>query len=88
MHYEFDPVKDDSNFKKHGLRLSDAEDFEWETAWILEDRRLTYPEPRFEAKGYVNERLCVMVFCLRASAVRVISLRKANLREVKSYAKA
>jgi uncharacterized DUF497 family protein len=87
MHYEFDPVKDDSNFSKHGLRLSEVDDFDWETALILEDRRQAYAEPRFEAKGYVGERLCVMVFCLRASAVRVISLRKANLREVKSYAK-
>ncbi|MEN9618426.1 MAG: hypothetical protein RL406_663 [Pseudomonadota bacterium] len=87
MHYEFDPVKDDSNFSKHGLRLSEVDDFDWETALILEDRRQAYTEPRFEAKGYVGERLCVMVFCLRASAVRVISLRKANLREVKSYAK-
>jgi uncharacterized protein len=87
MHYEFDPVKDDSNFSKHGLRLSEVDDFDWETALILEDRRQAYAEPRFEAKGYVGERLCVIVFCLRASAVRVISLRKANLREVKSYAK-
>jgi uncharacterized DUF497 family protein len=88
MHYEFDPVKDNSNFSKHGLRLSDAADFDWESAWILEDRRQAYVEPRFEAKGYVGQRLCVMVFCLRESAVRIISLRKANLREVKSYAKA
>jgi len=88
MHYEFDPVKDDSNFKKHGLRLSDAQDFDWESARVLEDSRHTYAEPRFEAKGYVDERLCVMVFCVRENAVRVISLRKANLREVKSYAKA
>ena len=88
MHYEFDPVKDDSNFKKHGLRLSDAESFDWETAWVLEDGRQAYAERRYEAKGYVGERLCVMVFCLRANAVRVISLRKANLREVKSYAEA
>ena len=88
MHYEFDPVKDDSNFKKHGLRLSDAENFDWETASVLEDGRRAYAERRYEAKGYVGERLCVMVFCLRANAVRVISLRKANLREVKSYAEA
>jgi uncharacterized DUF497 family protein len=29
----------------------------------------------------------VMVFCLRADAVRVISLRKANKREEQRYAK-
>ena len=88
MHYEFDPVKDDRNFSKHGLQLADAENFDWETAVVLEDRRQVYAEPRFETKGYVGERLCVMVFCLRENAVRVISLRRANLREVKSYAKA
>ena len=88
MPFEFDRVKDDSNFSKHGLRLPEAEDFDWETARILEDHRQAYAEPRFEAKGYVGERLCVMVFCLRESAVRIISLRKANLREIKSYAKA
>ncbi|HHW4671280.1 MAG TPA: BrnT family toxin, partial [Xylella fastidiosa subsp. multiplex] len=42
--------------------------------------------PRFEAKGYIGNRLHVMVFCLRGDAVRVISLRKANSREVRSYA--
>lgn len=49
--------------------------------------RQLYAEPRFEAKGYIGDRLHVMVFCLRADAVRVISLRKANKREEVSYAK-
>jgi uncharacterized DUF497 family protein len=84
--YEFDPAKDESNLDKHGLSLADIEGFEWETAVVQEDRRKQYAEPRFEAKGYIDERLHVVVFCLRADAVRVISLRKANPREVKSYA--
>lgn len=86
MHYEFDPAKDASNMDKHGLSLAEAGDFEWETAVVHEDTRKRYDEPRFEAKGYIGDRLHVMVFCLRADAVRVISLRKANPREVKSYA--
>ena len=44
-------------------------------------------DPRFEATGYIGNRLHVMVFCLRTDAVRVISLRKANKREEKIYAK-
>lgn len=87
MSYEFDPAKDESNFEKHGLSLADAEGFEWETAVVHEDTRRQYAERRFEAKGYVGERLHVMVYCLRADAVRVISLRKANSREVNDYAK-
>ena len=87
MHYEFDPVKDAMNIDKHGLSLADADGFEWEAAVVREDTRKRYAEPRFEAKGYIGDRLHVMVYCLRADAVRVISLRKANSREVSDYAK-
>jgi hypothetical protein len=86
MHYEFDPAKNESNLDKHGLLLSDVEDFEWATSIVREDTRKQYPEPRFQVTGYIAERLHVMVFCFRADAVRVISLRKANLKEVKNYA--
>ena len=87
MHYEFDPAKDESNFDKHGLSLADADGFEWDTAMVHEDIRIPYAEPRFQAVGYIGERLHVMVFCLRAESVRVISLRKANKREEDRYAK-
>lgn len=87
MDYEFDPTKDERNLDKHGLSLADAEGFDWETAVVDEDTRKLYAEPRFEAKGFIGERLHVMVYCLRADVVRVISLRKANAREVKDYAK-
>ena len=87
MHYEFDPAKDESNFDKHGLSLADADGFEWDTAVVHEDTRMQYPEPRHQAIGYIDDRLHVMVFCLRADSVRVISLRKANKREENRYAK-
>ena len=87
MHYEFDLLKDQMNIDKHGLSLADADDFEWGAAVVREDTRKRYAEPRFEAKGYIGDRLHVMVYCLRADAVRVISLRKANSREVSDYAK-
>lgn len=86
MNYEFDPAKDESNIDKHGVALADAEGFEWETAVVREDTRKQYAEQRFEATGYIGDRLHVMVYCLRPDAVRVISLRKANKREEKRYA--
>ncbi|MBS0307690.1 MAG: BrnT family toxin [Proteobacteria bacterium] len=85
MDYEFDPAKDESNLDKHGLSLADAEGFEWETAVVREDARKQYAEQRLEATGLIGDRLHVMVYCLRGDAVRVISLRKANLREVTRY---
>lgn len=83
--YEFDPAKDESNLDKHGLSLADADGFEWETAVVREDTRRQYAEQRLEATGLIGDRLHVMVYCLRGDAVRVISLRKANPREVKRY---
>jgi uncharacterized DUF497 family protein len=40
--------------EKHSLYLSEVEYFEWDTAIISEDFRLTYPEKRFEAKGCIE----------------------------------
>lgn len=87
MAFEFDPVKEESNLGKHGVRLSAALDFEWETAIAKEDQRRQYAEPRFEAIGYIGNRLHVLVYCLRADALIAISLRKANSREENRYAK-
>jgi len=86
VNYEFDPDKDAANIGKHGVSLADAERFDWESALILEDTRKPYAERRFRAIGLIGERLYVMIFCMRGAAVRVISLRKANPREVKSHA--
>ncbi|MDR2213864.1 MAG: BrnT family toxin [Pseudomonadales bacterium] len=86
MDYEFDPAKDRINQKRHGISLSEAGGFEWDTAVIREDRRYHYSEQRFEATGYIGLRLRVMVYCERGGVTRVISLRFANKREEKRYA--
>jgi uncharacterized DUF497 family protein len=86
VNHEFDPAKDESNLDKHGLSLADADGFEWEAAVVREDTRKQYTEPRFEATGYIGDRLHVMIYCRRSDGLRVISLRKANKREEKRYA--
>lgn len=87
MDYEFDPGKYEINQAKRGVSFDEVHGFEWETAVVKQDTRKRYEESRFEAKGYIGQRLHVLVFCLRTDAVRVISLRKANMREEKMYAK-
>lgn len=86
MQIEYDEAKDESNRAKHGLSLGDADDFDFETALIIEDRRKNYGEERYRALGYIGERIHALVFALRGEVIRVISLRKANSREVKYYA--
>ncbi len=86
MNYEFDPAKDASNLDKHGLSLAAVDGFEWDTAVVREDAREAYGEQRFEATGYIGERLHVLIYCLRGNVMRVISLRRANKREGNRYA--
>ncbi len=86
MEIEFDPAKNQRNATKHGISLEMARSFELETAVIRLDLRKSYGEPRFNALGYIGVRLYHMTFTLRGDAIRVISLRKANRREMKRYA--
>lgn len=41
---------------------------------------------RYPAFGYIGDRLFALAFTPRAEKIHVISLRKANSREVKRYA--
>lgn len=86
MKIEFDPDKNQRNIAERQLSFELAEDFEWETALIWEDKRQDYGETRLSALGYVGMRLYHLTFTLRSDRIRVISLRKANRREVQRYA--
>ncbi|PLC48821.1 hypothetical protein CR159_15885 [Pollutimonas subterranea] len=86
MEIEFDPTKSAANEAKHGISLAAAESLEWETAVVVEDDRLPYGESRKLCTGYIGKRLYVVVFVDRDDVRRIISLRKANDREVKRYA--
>lgn len=85
MKIDFDPEKSEKNSRVRGLPFDRAADFDWETAFYFEDVRYSYPERRFVAMGYVEERLHVLCFTPIENGVRIISFRKANLREVKRY---
>jgi uncharacterized DUF497 family protein len=86
MRFTYDPKKLAANVARHQVWFHEADGFEWETASIEIDTRKRYAETRLVAKGLIGTRLYVLVYTLRETAVRIISLRKANSREVKSYA--
>lgn len=88
MQISFDPAKNAANVASRGLPFELVEQMEWATALIGEDTRKAYGERRFQALGFIGERLHVVVFTPRDGKVHVISLRKANSREVKKHAKA
>lgn len=85
MKISFDPSKSERNVAERGLSFELVDEFEWSSALIAEDTRRDYGERRFQAIGYIGDRLHVLVFTPRGAAVHVISLRKANAREVRRY---
>ena len=57
-------------------------------ALVAEDGRAQYGETRLIGVSYIGSDVCVLVFTKRGTRIRVISLRRANARERKRYAKA
>ena len=85
MHIEFDPVKDATNQTKHGVSLALAGDLDWEAALVWVDDRFEYGELRMFALAPKTGILYYVAFVERGELRRVISLRRANRREVKYY---
>ena len=86
MDISFDTAKNARNVSECGLSFALVEQFEWSGAVIDEDERKDYGERRFRVLGFIEGRLHAVVFTPRAGRVHVISLRKANKREVKYHA--
>jgi uncharacterized protein len=85
MTYEWDPNKDKSNYKKHGVRFADAVGvFEDENAITINDEHAR--EDRFITVGRdFLSRILVVVYTFRDIVIRIISARKATSREKKIY---
>lgn len=87
MELEFDPVKDVRNLLERGISFERFADMELATALALEDARTDYGERRIRVFGLIDDRLHVAIITYRSETVRVISLRRANRREERRYAK-
>jgi uncharacterized DUF497 family protein len=85
VRYVFDPVKEAVNRAKHGVSLTLAEVLFAGPHVSMIDDRFEYGEVRELAFGLINGRVFVCVYADREGERRVISLRKANNREVRRY---
>jgi uncharacterized protein len=82
---QFDPAKDATNQQKHGVSLSMAGELDWEAALVWSDARFEYNETRMIALAPKTGILYYVAFVDRGAARGIISLRRANRREVKHY---
>lgn len=86
MKITFDPVKRDKALVERGLDFARAgEVFEGVTV-TNDDQRSDYGEPRCVTVGHLDERVVVVVWTPRGRARRIISMRKANEREIAKFA--
>ncbi len=86
MLIEFDPLKNRANQAKHGVSLALASELDWEEALVWIDDRFEYGECRMIALAPRTGVLYYVAFSDRGAVRRIISLRRANRREVKHYA--
>ena len=85
MDISFDPAKNARNILKRGLSFERVADFDFDGAVFATDTRREYDEERIVTVGYLDGRLHVP--CFVETGARMISFRKANMREAKSHGK-
>ncbi len=89
-----------ANLLKHKVAFEAVEHFEFDGCITEEDDRFDYDEDRYVSIGFIGARMHVLVFTLRhmnrrvgtllnrqVGTLWVISLRKANRREINRYAR-
>lgn len=88
MGFEWDPVKDAANQRKHGIGFREATEIFRGFVLIAEDIRRDYGERRFIALGEYDGEVIRLIFTEREDSIRVISAWKANKNDRKEYEKA
>ena len=85
MEFEWDENKRRINLQTHNLDFANAHLAFTKSAFVIPDDREDYGENRYILLGLMRERIVVIAFTIRDNVIRVISMRKANKRERKSY---
>ena len=88
MSIEFDSAKDEANRQKHGVSLAEGDGvLNDPLALTIEDERVE-GEQRFVSLGMsIFDSLMVVVWTLRGTNCRLISVRKAEPKERRNYEK-
>lgn len=85
MKFEWDEAKRRSNHKKHGLDFRDAAKVFEKPMVTAVDNRQEYGEERYISLGMLEDVVVVVVYTARSEKTRIISMRKAKLRERQAY---
>jgi uncharacterized protein len=84
--FDWDDKKAAINMAKHGISFRSAMSVFCDPDVVLVATiRQEDGEARYKAVGRINERIFTVVFVMRGETCRVISARRANRKEERSY---
>ena len=85
--FTWDKNKSESNRAKHGIAFEAVHDFDWDDPVIIDRSHHENEEKRYAAIGMLNDKLHTVIFTYRGDDIRIISLRRSNTKEERTYAK-
>lgn len=86
MNFEWDEAKSETCLRERGFDFAYAARTFFDPDRLVQtDTRRSYGEERYQLTGKIEQRLFVVVYTPRPNAMRIISARKANQREVRHY---
>ena len=84
--FEWDPVKAQANLRKHGVPfLIACEAFKDDNRLEIPDFSIEYGEERWIVLGLVGQTILSVVFTERGERIRLISARRADTDEKRTY---
>jgi len=84
MEFEFDPRKNASNKKKHGIDFVGAQVL-WEDIDLIEVPLVTVDEKIYLIVGMINGNHWSAIITYREARVRIISVRRSRKEEITIY---
>lgn len=85
LQIEFDTDKREKTLAERGLDFARAGEVFAGVSVTVQDARQNYGEARYVTVGIIDGRSVVLVWTPRGEARRIISMRKANEREIAQY---
>lgn len=86
MSVSFDPKKDAANRRKHGMSLAEGDGVLSDPLALTIEDLSSRGEQRFVSIGTnVFGKTCVVVYALRGEDARIISVRRAERKEIRAY---
>ena len=84
MKFEYDPRKSVANESKHGINFEQAREI-WDDPGAIKIEGNAQNEKRDLAVGKIGDKFWTVVWTQRGENIRIISVRRARNKEIKSY---